>query len=334
MKRIFLSCYVLSFGIAAAMVTACGGSQPQMNAPGVMPQSHAITTHAERGTSWMLPESLQDDLLYAANANANTVAVYSYSKRALVGTLDIESPTGECVDKVGDVYVTEGTKVLEYAHGGTQPIATFNSGGDNAWACSVDLKSGTLAVANFGNDYSAGFITTFSHGQETTYTTRSIYYVLGCGYDDRGNLLIGGFAALNNYYNLAVAMLPKDGDNFIPIALPSESWQNTAAIQWDGRYWAITIPAQHVGETVYRFSIENHKARANGRTSLSDDAGYEGQTWITNGRSISGQGTQIVGGLGPAGEVRYWNYPKGKKPFASVSDSGYPLGVTVSLAHH
>lgn len=334
MKCIPFGCYVPSFGIAAAMVTACGGSQPATSAPDLMPQSHAITTQAERRMLWMLPEALQDDLLYAANANANTVTVYSYSKRALMGTLDIESPAGECVDKVGDVYVTAGTKVLEYAHGGTQPIATLNSGGDNAWACSVDLISGTLAVANFGNDYSPGFVTTFSHGQETTYTTSSIYYFLACGYDDRGNLLIGGFVARNNYYNLAFAMLPKDGAKLIPIALPSESWQNIAAIQWDGRYWAITVPAQHVGETVYRFSIENHGARAKGRTSLSDDAGYEGQTWITKGRSISGQGTQIVGGLGSAGEVRYWNYPKGKKPFASVSDSGYPLGVTVSLAHH
>ena len=327
-----LTRYALSCA-AIALLAGCGVSQPPIGAPGGMTQTPGLTTHYGRGKSWMLPEAKNEDLLYAANADANTVTVYSYSERILVGTLDVESPSGECVDKKGDVYVTEGTNVLEYAHGGTQPIATLNSGGDNAWACSVDLKSGALAVANFGNDYSAGFIKIFSHGQETTYTTSSIYYVLGCGYDDHSNLLIGGFVAPNNYHNLAFAILPRNGDRLIPVALPSGSWQNIAAIQWDGSYWAVTIPTQGIKEVVYRFSIEDHNARAEGKTSLNDDAGYPGQTWITKYGAVPRQGNQIVGGLGPAGELQYWNYPQGKKPFASVSDSGYPLGVTVSLAH-
>jgi uncharacterized repeat protein (TIGR03803 family) len=43
--------------VATLFLTACGGSQPPVNAPSAMPQSHAIVTHAERGGSWMLPEA-------------------------------------------------------------------------------------------------------------------------------------------------------------------------------------------------------------------------------------------------------------------------------------
>jgi hypothetical protein len=325
--------YALSSCVAAAMLVGCGGSQPPIGAPGAMPQTSAIATHVDRGKSWMLPEAAQDDLLYAANANANTVSVYSYSKRGLVGTLDAEGPAGECVDKDGDVYVTEGTNILEYAHGGTQPIATLNIGGDNAWACSVDFKSGALAVADFGNDYSTGFIAVFKNGVETTYTTSSIYYVLGCGYDDHGNLLIGGYVAPGNYSNLAFAMLSRGRNNLTSVALPFEDWPNIAAIQWDGSYWAAAVPIQHREEIMYRFSIENQTAKLEGKTLLSHDAGYAGQTWIIRRRVGLEQRTRIVGAVGPAGEVEYWNYPSGKR-FASISDSGYPLGVTVSLAPH
>ena len=40
---------------AAALLAACGGSQPPIGAPGAIPQSPAIAQHATRGKSWMLP---------------------------------------------------------------------------------------------------------------------------------------------------------------------------------------------------------------------------------------------------------------------------------------
>lgn len=33
---------------AVALIAACGGSQPPIGAPGAMPESRAIATHAER----------------------------------------------------------------------------------------------------------------------------------------------------------------------------------------------------------------------------------------------------------------------------------------------
>ncbi|MGA8474385.1 MAG: hypothetical protein WB681_04900, partial [Candidatus Cybelea sp.] len=76
------------FGIcAAAMLAGCGGSQPPIGAPGAMPQTSAITTHAAQGTSWMLPGASSQDLLYISSNDRGSVYVYSYPQGSLVGTL-------------------------------------------------------------------------------------------------------------------------------------------------------------------------------------------------------------------------------------------------------
>jgi hypothetical protein len=45
--------YGLGMCAMAALLAGCGGSQP----PGAMPQTSAVATHPERGTSWMLQTS-------------------------------------------------------------------------------------------------------------------------------------------------------------------------------------------------------------------------------------------------------------------------------------
>ncbi len=41
-------------------------------------------------------------------------------------------------------------QINEYSHGGTEPISSIEDGTLYAVACSVDLKTGDLAVANQG----------------------------------------------------------------------------------------------------------------------------------------------------------------------------------------
>jgi len=335
--------FALSVGVAVAMLAGCGGSQPPIGAPGAMPQSRAIATHAERGGSWMLPEAKGEDLLYAANANAGTVTVYKYKTRTLVGTINVgedATQTGECVNKAGDIYITGGydRNILEFAHGGTQPIATLDDNGSPPFACSVDFQSGDLAVANLDFGYSSystqGNLTIFKkHERAQVYKDKAVYFVDACGYDDQGNLLVsGGAQGTRGYGPAAFAILPKGRHKLIDITLsPNQGkWPLVMGIQWDGRYWAVTVPVQGASETVYRFSIVNGKAKAMGKTDLGNDAGYYGQTWIT--RSNGGKGRQIVAGLGYIGYVQYYKYPTGGNSFASITDTGYPAGVTVSLA--
>jgi len=54
-KIVGLSRAALGMGLTAAMLAGCGGSQPQIAAPGAMAQSRAIARKTDRGGSWMLP---------------------------------------------------------------------------------------------------------------------------------------------------------------------------------------------------------------------------------------------------------------------------------------
>ncbi|MGA9017366.1 MAG: hypothetical protein WB438_00305 [Candidatus Cybelea sp.] len=65
MRSLDFMLYALSSCVAAAMLAGCGGSQPPIGAPGAMPQTSVIATHAGRGTSWILPEAKNEDLIYA-----------------------------------------------------------------------------------------------------------------------------------------------------------------------------------------------------------------------------------------------------------------------------
>ncbi|MFY9720560.1 MAG: hypothetical protein WAK16_13055 [Candidatus Cybelea sp.] len=51
MRSLSLSRYAVSSCATAALLAGCGGSQPPINAPGAMPHSRAISSHADRGAS-------------------------------------------------------------------------------------------------------------------------------------------------------------------------------------------------------------------------------------------------------------------------------------------
>ena len=145
-----LSRYALSTCVAAAMLAGCGGSQPPIGAPGAMPPSSTIATHAERGGSWMRPEAKSSDLLYVSDQKANKVYMYAYPPGPLIGTLTgFSQPGSPCVDAKSDVFVPDGlnARIVEFAHGGSKPISVLSDSGEVPAGCSVDLTTGDLAVA-------------------------------------------------------------------------------------------------------------------------------------------------------------------------------------------
>ena len=97
-----LSRFVLSVFVAAAMLAGCGGSQPPIGAPGAMPQTSAIATHAERGKSWMVPGASSGALLYAPVGCGGT-CVISYPGLKLVGSLSTPGD-GVCSDSQGNIF--------------------------------------------------------------------------------------------------------------------------------------------------------------------------------------------------------------------------------------
>lgn len=130
--------------LAATMLAGCSA----LPAGG----SATPTSHADRGrASWMSPEAAGEDLLYVGGGGTyGYVHVYSYPQGKLVGKLTgLDLPYGECVDASGDVWIVTNfpNQAIEYAHGGTTPIATLSVPGSNAYGCAVDPASGNLAVA-------------------------------------------------------------------------------------------------------------------------------------------------------------------------------------------
>ena len=120
-----------------------------------MPSNRAVAQHATPGKSWMLPEARREDLVYAGSRYADSVYVFNYANGNLVGTLTgIHRPQDLCSDKNGNVWVTEDTngsyeagQIEKYAHGYRHPLITLKDARAPV-DCSVDPKTGDLAVAN------------------------------------------------------------------------------------------------------------------------------------------------------------------------------------------
>lgn len=141
----------LSIG-AAALIAGCGGFQSPIGASGIMPQSRSLTTHAKTGGSWMLPDTASEDLLYASGEE--DVDVLSYPKGGVVGQLKFQGGAyGLCSDRSGDVFIpvwssqSNSNYIYEYAHGGSEPIATLTDSGV-PFGCVVDPTTGNLAATN------------------------------------------------------------------------------------------------------------------------------------------------------------------------------------------
>ena len=108
MKSFGLGTYALSGGVAVALLAGCGGSQPPIGAPGAMPQTSAIATHADRGKSWMLPEAKGEDLIYAVGGCGGT-CILSYPGGKVVGAITGYDggayESADCSDAKGNVYI-------------------------------------------------------------------------------------------------------------------------------------------------------------------------------------------------------------------------------------
>jgi hypothetical protein len=300
-----------------------------------MPQGRAIVTHAQRGGSWMAPDAGQRDLLYVSNVNG-VVNVYRYWQHTLAGVLtDFDLPWGECVDESGDVYIADfdGRKVVEYAHGGTKPIATIDTTPYRPYGCAVDLKSGTLAVVNFsGGPDHRGNIAIYLHGTgKPTYYTYLYDHFESCGYDDRGDLLAASDRPQSDSYLTTFTYLTKGSRKLRIMKLPGPSaswlWGGIEAIQFDGKYWVVDD-----GESLYRYKI-NVAAQYIDTIALSATYDGFGPIWLYR-RSAGVRASQVVSGSVRQSKdaVDYWDYPAGGTPIATMTKGlDRPYGVAISL---
>jgi hypothetical protein len=329
---------VYSAAIIAALLGGCAASSSQNGAPGLIPSNGATAKSLVHRNAWMSPGAANEDLLYITDGNGE-VTVYRYWQRTIVGELtNFTQPMGECVDKGGDIFIADysAQQIVEYAHGGSKPIHIINDAPYNPYTCAVDLATGNLAVANAGGGLgNEGNIAVYPHASGTPrfYTDQKLFGFQGVAYDNDGILLAtNGNVGSSGYSETSYfAWLPKSGKGLVDINLPgpdpSWQWRGVAGIQWDGSYWAI----DGYYDGIVRDSLFNGQAYYVGTTSLEECCGAPGPYWIYN-NTPSGQGTQIVGGVGSEGEVYYWDYPAGGDAIHSIYHGiDDPFAVAVSL---
>ena|ERR1700729_4426151 len=323
MKTSALSRYALAIGAAAALLTGCGGSQPPIGAPGAVPQSRSVAKHADRSGSWMLPEAKSEDLVYAEGGGCGGVCILSYSDGMLVGSIALSGGVGgDCSDSQGNVFITNGTQVLEFAHGGTSPIATLALPGTDAVACGVDPKTGNLAVI-FGGG-SAGNIAIFANatGSPTLYTAGIGPYF--CGYDNNGNLFVDGLYSRQ----IALVELLYRSASFTPLTINGDVG-DPGQIQWDGSYITYEGRVPHHIK-ISRLSVSGTTVNVVGTTHLKD-VRFAHQSWLAASRVILPYSTQGF----DSNKISVWRYPKGGKAVVKFGNFGQQtqfLGVTLSKA--
>jgi hypothetical protein len=315
---------------AAALLAGCSGSQPPIGAPGAMPQTSARATHADRGTSWMLPEAKNQDLLYLSTANPGEVSVFSYPGNKLVGQLaNLEEPDGECVDKAGDVYIADigNEDVVEYAHGRTKPIRKLLvDDGFMPDSCAVDPETGDLAITNYYPGGGSGAYTVFVYvnakGKPKSYYDSDAGYTYFCGYDNKGNLFI------TDDSNYGVSELPKGAGTFINLTVTGDNFYAPFGVQWDGKYLAVgsgdTSQTRGTGDTaIQRLSVSGSTATVMGSVPMNEASSVYG-FWIVDGILIA---PNFVNPF----SVQFYDYPKGGKETRKLSID-YPYAAVVSAA--
>ncbi len=274
----------------------------------------------------MAPGLAKRDLLYLTDDGNGNVYVYSFPGAKLQGTLTgLSVPTGECVDRAGDVWIVdEGTNdIVEYAHGGTVPIATLTDPGNAPEGCSVDPATGNLAVAN-AQTLSAGAgsvgIYANARGTPTLYTESQMKFVLFVTYDDRGNLYADGVDSSLGY---RLAELRKNAGALVPIAF-NQSIAQPTNIQWDGKYLAVGDGGGIVGTgtpAIYHVKITHSAGKVVGVTPITGTTGVF-QFFI--------QGNTFIGPNLGNEDVMFWKYPAGGAPTKAIGGFNDPFGSAVS----
>ncbi|HET6276480.1 MAG TPA: hypothetical protein VFE16_11175 [Candidatus Cybelea sp.] len=301
---------------AVTLFTGCG-SLGQLGTPPL---------GARVASSWMSAGAKTHDLLYISDISTNDVYVYSYPQGTLAGTLrGFQSPVRVCSDANGNVYITNthARQILEYAHGGMKPIATYDDKGFLPTDCSVDPTTGTLAVANTSAKRSSiGSIAIYKKGVTTPkiYHAANVVAYLFCAYDGAGNLYVNG---LNSAYDTAFIEKPHGAKKFQPIALDHKlgGW---GGVQWDGKYVAVGDGSS----TVYDFAIGGGKGKRVKTIHLTHAVNVV-QFWL--------DGSTLAAPDGPDGarhDAGLWHYPQGGKPIKTIGSGVFenPSGATVSRA--
>ena len=307
-----------------AFVTLLAGCSGFAVTPGHEAVSNTQTANGTR--SWMTSGMSGRRLLYVTRPYSKTVDVYTYPQDQMVGELSgFSYPVGECTDKHGNVYITDLKQytVVEYAHGGTQPVRTLSVPGIDPVACAVDRHSGDLAVASAGTTSGTGAnvaIYRKAKGTPKTYTYAKIRGFTSCAYDNNGNLFVDGTPAPGYGYDYELAELQRRGQSFQPVNV-QDGLPWAAPLRWDGQYLAV---GQDVLPQILRYTIAGGYATYVSSTPLSD--AYDAFDFVIAGKKAIVANTYYVYFYVERWTVLVYDYPAGGDSTLDMLDTGTSVG--------
>lgn len=314
--------------LAVVAIAGCSGfgSQSRFDPGSTQPsavQRVANLRPSGGNPSWISAEAKTTKLVYIDDGDGqvggDSVDIYSYRTGKLLGQLTgLDKATSLCSDAAGNVFVVNTGKqdILEYAHGGTTPIATLNDAGWNPWSCAVDPTTGNLAVTNLqetnqaGQGDGPGSVAVYKRAQGTP-KIHALSELLTdyewCAYDDHGNLFVDGQGG-NGF---VLAELQKNG-NFFGVLLNQAFSVPTNIdpdVRWDGSHITIVNPGSTgtapISSVLYRVAIRGVTGTVVSSTTLNSAYGVY-QYYIDSKNVVVLSGSESGGG--PQNIMSY-NYP-------------------------
>jgi len=268
-------------------------------------------------------------LLYVSDLTTFDVDVYAFPSLARVGKLTgLKEPQGECTDSAGDVWIasTLNQQIVEYAHGGTSPIAKLGDPVGYPVGCAVDPASGDLAVTNRDDFSGPASVLVYRHARGTpvSYGNAVQYYDYFAAYDGAGDLYVSG-ASVKNAYALAVLRHGQRAMSILRVTggklyvAGTVAWRGATLVLGDQRC------GNRAASCLYEASVSGDAARIRHTTRLLGACDVA-QAWVG--------ATQVAGGAYACdyrpSRVALWAYPSGGKPQAQASGLGHPVAAVLS----
>jgi hypothetical protein len=290
-----------------ALAAGCSGPQSALDAPSSIPSAAA-------------PAKAKGALLYVSSPYYG-INVYTYPQGVLTKSFsDPGVPSAMCTDRSGNIYAAEsyGQNISEYAHGGTQPIATIDDA-HTPFSCSIDDAAKTLAVGNETGSVAIFDLRSVSKGP-TLYSYSGVLSFFFCSYDAGGNLFaVGQTASGGQLFELKVGASALE-----PVRLPFKV-DGFAPIQWDGTYLAVEGSVKAQSFSYNRVEVKNYRGKLKGRVTLKAAPGGWSEFWF--------QGGSVVAVDSRGSDISWWNYPAGGKPVQTIDGAGTNVvGIVVSTA--
>ena len=306
---------------ALAALAGCSG----------LPQPAAsVAPQADRRPSFMARGAASGSLLYVSDLRDWDVHVYSFPALKAVGKITgLYQPQGLCGDKARDVWVvnTQSNTIVEFAHGGTSPIAMLADPIGFPLGCSVDPTTGNLAVTDLYDVSGAGDVLVYKRaaGTPSVFASGSIENFYFTGYDGKGNLYVDG---ITKEHGFTLAELPKSGKALSLLSVSGGTIYFPGTVAWSGS--SLVLGDQKcknkVASCLYELSVAGKTAKITGTTPLGDACDVA-EAWVGASQAAGGD-YETCGGKRGGAEV--WKFPAGGSPTDHVTGLGQPVGATVS----